>query len=345
MGEADPAERFGHDWAAALGREVAADDVIAIAVSGGPDSMALLALAARAWPGQVIAATVDHGLRADAADEAAMVAAFCATATCLGPGIMEGAGKVPEGIPHDTLTLLTPLATTNVQANARAARYALLTQWATAQGATILATAHHADDQAETFLMRAARGSGLAGLAGIRPRRPLSDTLTLLRPLLGWRAAALRTLAHAWALPFVDDPSNASERYDRTRFRALLRDSTLLDAAQLARAAGYLADADADLRALGAWLLDTRLQSAEPGDTKIDIAGLPREMRRRLARAGIGRVREAQNITDPIWSDAANIEALLDALEAGKGATQAGVMASVQGEIWHFSAAPPRRTV
>jgi tRNA(Ile)-lysidine synthase len=368
VGEDEPIERFRRDWVGALGRAVTAADLIAIAVSGGPDSMALLALAARAWPGQVIAATVDHGLRADAAAEAAMVAAFCANFTLppfspatagvrLGdseneaqhppiPAFAPGPRPAPgKGVEHLTLTPATPLATTNLQAAARAARYALLTAWATDQHATILATAHHADDQAETFLMRAARGSGLAGLAGIRPRRMLGDTLTLLRPLLDWRATELRALAEAWRLPFVDDPSNASARYDRTRFRALLRDTPWLDTAHLARSAGYLAEADADLRTLEAWLLDTRLQPAAPGDAKIDVAGLPREVRRRLARTVIGRVRRAQKISAPAWSDAANIESLLDALDAGKGATQGGVMASAEGEIWHFRAAPPRRRV
>ncbi|MFC3579796.1 tRNA lysidine(34) synthetase TilS [Sphingomonas hylomeconis] len=317
------------DAATALGRAVRPDDIIAIAVSGGPDSIALLALAARAWPGQVIAATVDHGLRAAAAAEAAMVAGFCAT--------------LGAGVPHATLRPATPLATANLQAAARAARYALLTDWAAQAGAAILLTAHHADDQAETFLMRAARGSGLAGLAGIRPRRPLSDTLTLLRPLLGWRCAELRALAEDWALPFVDDPSNASARYDRTQFRALLRQAPWLDAAAIARSAGYLAETDRELRAFEAWLLDTRRRPSAPGDCTIDMAGLPRELCRRLARGAIARVREDRAIIAPAWSDAANIEPLLDALAAGGRATQAGVMASARGETWHFTAAPPRR--
>ncbi|MGL1617815.1 ATP-binding protein, partial [Vibrio parahaemolyticus] len=89
----------------------------------------------------------------------------------------------------------------------------------------------HADDQAETFLMRAARGSGVAGLAGIRARH--RREIDLVRPLLGWRVSELRALAVAAAVPFVDDPSNADPHYDRTRFRALLRDTPWLDAAQL----------------------------------------------------------------------------------------------------------------
>ncbi|MEN2786061.1 tRNA lysidine(34) synthetase TilS [Sphingomonas qilianensis] len=326
--------RLGADAALALGRAIAPADVIAIAVSGGPDSMALLALASAAWPGQVIAATVDHGLRIAAAEEAAMAGAYCAAL-----------GSAPRSVPHTILTPAKPIGSANVQANARTARYALLTDWAIAARATILATAHHADDQAETFLMRAARGSGLAGLAGIRPRRRLNDALTVIRPLLGWRRSDLRALAVGAAVPFVDDPSNTDEHYDRTRFRALLRDAPWLETAQIARTAGHLAKIDADLRALDAWLLETRQQPAKAGDCAIDITGLPREVRRRLTRSAIARVRAARAIIDPAWRDSANIEALLDALEAGKRATQAGVMGSAHGEIWHFTASPPRRTV
>ncbi|WP_339501760.1 tRNA lysidine(34) synthetase TilS, partial [Pseudomonas canadensis] len=128
---------------------------IALAVSGGPDSMAMLALAAAAFPGQVHAATVDHRLRAAAAAEARMVAAWCANA----------------GVPHTTLVVAEPIGPGSVQARARAVRYELLLPWAAEIGASCLATAHHADDQAETFLMRAALGSGVAGLAGIRARQ------------------------------------------------------------------------------------------------------------------------------------------------------------------------------
>jgi tRNA(Ile)-lysidine synthase len=321
--------RFRNDVMAALGRAVGASDIVAIAVSGGPDSMALLALAGAAWPGQVIAATVDHGLRAHAADEAALVARFC-----LGQGT----------IPHATLIPATPLGTANLQARARVARYTLLTDWARGAKATILATAHHADDQAETFLMRAARGSGLSGLAAIRPNQRITDDLVLLRALLDWRRAELRALAEDWHLPFVDDPSNTSDRYDRTRFRKLLGENPWLDVDQVARAAVHLAEADRDLRAIEAWLLDTRSLPAEPGERRLDVTGLPRDMRRRLARAAITAVREAQVILSASWSPSSNIESLLDALQTGKGATQAGIMASATTDIWHFRAAPPRRS-
>ena len=120
---------------------------IALAVSGGADSMAMLALARAAFPGRIIAATVDHQLRTSAADEAALVAAYCATL----------------GVPHMILTPDAPIAGASIQAQARGARYRLLRAWAGDAGAVALLTAHHADDQAETFLMRAVRGSGVPG--------------------------------------------------------------------------------------------------------------------------------------------------------------------------------------
>jgi tRNA(Ile)-lysidine synthase len=339
--------RFADDMAAALGRPFSADDRVALAVSGGPDSMAMLALAAAAWPGRAIAATVDHQLRPDSAAEAAMVADYCHTIS----------------VPHATLRPDHPIERSNVQAGARTARYRLLEHWAVAHGARVLATAHHIDDQAETFLMRAARGSGVAGLAGIRARQRVevqlratgasmvfdAYPLDIVRPLLTWRRAELRALAQAQAVPFVDDPSNVDDRYDRTRMRALLAANPLLDPAQLARSADYVAEADAAIRAMEDWLWQDRRRVAtgvdDPADRVwLDMTGLPRELKRRLSRAAIDGVRTLCGITRPAFSDATNIEPLLDALEAGRSATQAGIMVEPKRAIWRFSQAPARRS-
>lgn len=340
----DPAlvERFRVDVAAALGSVPAPGEQMALAVSGGPDSMAMLVLAAAAFPGLTLAATVDHRLRPEAAKEAAMVAAYCAHI----------------GVPHTTLAVAEPREPgENLHAWARRHRYALLEHWAVGTGARVLATAHHADDQAETFLMRAARGSGVAGLAGVRARQRVavhpaagdneSVEIDLLRPLLGWRVADLRALVQNLGVPFVDDPSNLDDRFDRTRFRALLGQADLLDPLMLARSAHHAAEADSALRAMEMWLWDGRAVLPTDPDRQIwvDMRDLPRELKRRLARTAIHRVRDLNGITQPDFPDGGNVESLLDSLEAGKGATQAGILVSPRDGIWRFLPAPPRRSL
>src|SRR4051812_14140111 len=142
-------ERFTRDLAA-LG---AVEGPLTVAVSGGPDSLALLLLTA-AGPMPVLAATVDHRLRAENAGEAAFVADTCRDL----------------GVAHEILPVTVERDGDGLQAAARHARYAALAGWMDRHGATVLLTAHHADDQAETLLMRLQRGSGVRGLAGIRAR-------------------------------------------------------------------------------------------------------------------------------------------------------------------------------
>ncbi len=324
----DPAavERFRGDLERALGRPVAPGERIALAVSGGPDSMAMLALAHAAFGDAVIAATVDHKLRPEAAREASMVAGYCAAI----------------GVPHATLAPEQPIAGASVQAQARTIRYALLQQWARVTGASMLGTAHHADDQAETFLMRAARGSGLAGLAAIRERREFGAVM-VVRPLLGWRRAGLRTIATAAGAPFIDDPSNTDPQYDRARFRELFEAHPWLDVKGIARAAEHLAEAERAILACADMAWEDRAV-IEEGGVRLDARDLPREVRRRLVRSAIATVRARTGITEPEWHDGANVESLLDALIAESSATQAGVMASARNGTWRFSPAPPRRS-
>jgi len=231
-----------------------------------------------------------------------------------------------------------------LQARARALRYRLLIDWAAAAGAAALATAHQADDQAETFLMRAARGAGLSGLAGVRASRRIEGVgLLLVRPLLDWRRAELRAIVRRTGLPFVDDPANDDPRHDRTRFRRLLNEHEWLDTPHIAQAAGHLAEADTELRAIADWLWEARRVAGRGEGVRLDTAGLPRGLKRRLAQRAIGAMREAAGIERPDWSPETNVEPLLDALDRGKAATQAGVMVRPVGEVWRFIVAPSRR--
>ena len=220
----EPSARFAADLAA-LWPEAERRAALGLAVSGGPDSLALLLLAAAALPGRVAVASVDHGLRTEAAAEVALVERI--------------AGE--HDIPFTPLKVT--LAPGNLQAEARAARYAALARWAGETGLGALATAHHADDQAETLMMRLNRGSGLAGLAGVRPRGAIEGSdIPLLRPLLGWRKAELVQVVAAAGFVPAEDPSNINPAFERARMRAHLAASDWLDPVQLAASAAHIAE-------------------------------------------------------------------------------------------------------
>ena len=182
--------------------------VIGVAVSGGGDSMALLHLLHR-WAQNanrsVQAVTVDHGLRKAAKDEAAGVAAFCQTL----------------GIQHEILHWKDWDGAGNLQDQARRARYDLMGQWARARGIDTIALGHTLEDQAETFLMRLKRGSGVDGLSGMRARRT-SNGITWQRPLLGQSRQALRDYLQRQQITWIEDPSNEDERFDRVKMRKAL---------------------------------------------------------------------------------------------------------------------------
>ncbi len=219
------AARFAADLAALWPEDEREGRPLGLAVSGGPDSLALLLLAAEALPGQIAVASIDHGLRPEAAGEVALVGRI--------------AGE--RGIPFAALKV--SLASGNLQAEARAARYAALSRWADEVGLGAIATAHHADDQAETLLMRLNRGSGLAGLAGVRPRGRIEGSETLLlRPLLGWRKAELAAVVTEAGITPAEDPSNTNPAFDRARLRAALAQADWLDPVQIAASAAHLAE-------------------------------------------------------------------------------------------------------
>jgi tRNA(Ile)-lysidine synthase len=279
--------------------------------------MALLLLAAAALPGKVEAATVDHGLRPESADEARMVANVCGAL----------------GIPHAILTVT--LAPGNLQSEARAARYAALSGWLGGRSLSALATAHHADDQAETLLMRLNRASGVAGLAGVRARGvvPGSD-IPLIRPVLDWRRHELAAIAEAAGLDPARDPSNDADRFDRVRMRKALAEADWLDIPALSASAANLADADAALE----WAATRELAEAVSwdGETALYRPGAPRAVALRV----ITRIVERLGHDHPRGGGVARMH---DALAAGKAATLAGVAARSGPEGWHFRPAPARR--
>lgn len=245
-------------------------------------------------------------------------------------------------VPHHTLTPSQPIGGNSVQMRARTARYAALGTWADGENLSFLLTAHHADDQAETLLMRLQRGSGLSGLSAIRAIR--FDTFgVVLRPLLAWRRAELRALAMESATPFVDDPSNIDPRHDRTRIRALLAATPALDPAALAASAGFLAEAEDVLLRHAERMWSERWHGPDRG---LSIADEPRDVRRRLVRRALTETRARLGVVLPSFAgDSANVEPLLDALEAGRSATQAGILVRNSPTGWLFSPAPPRRSL
>jgi tRNA(Ile)-lysidine synthase len=211
-------ERFARD----LDGLIAPGARIGVAVSGGPDSIALLLLAAAARPDMVEAATVDHALRSGSRDEAEMVGRLCERL----------------GISHHILTAeWSQKPQTAIQEHAREARYRLLSAWASERQLDAIVTAHHLDDQAETLVMRLMRGAGVRGLAAMRPLSTVPTSgLPLLRPLLGWRRFELAQICASAGLVPAADPSNEDEQFERVRVRRALADADWLDATSLAAA-------------------------------------------------------------------------------------------------------------
>lgn len=235
---------------------------LAVAVSGGADSMALTLLAhgwAEAWGGSIIALTVDHRLREGAAAEAAQVRQWLAQ----------------RGIAHHILVRDESLPRHNLQAAARAARYRLLEGWCGSEGVLHLLVAHHREDQAETLLLRLARGSGLdglAGMAGLAEHAPCR----VLRPLLGVARQRLVATLKAAGQGWIEDPSNRNPAYARVRLRAgeAARDAAGLGAQQLAATAARLARARSALERDVAALLAEAAMLHPAGFVRLDPSPL-----------------------------------------------------------------------
>ena len=295
---------------------------IGIAVSGGPDSVALLLLAAAERPGQVEAATVDHGLRPEARGEAEAVARLCDDLN----------------VRHAILTARwSELPETAIQERARNQRYRLLGYWAEERGLDAIVTAHHAEDQAETLLMRLARGSGVTGLAAMRPRSVSPGAhVRLVRPLLGWRRAELEQICSAAGVTPLADPSNEDERFERVRVRRALQSLDWLGADAVAQSAANLADADAALD----WAMKNewaRAVQEKRGSIVYRPSDAPAEIVRRVVARAVRRL-ATEGDRDPRGPE---LTRLVAALVKGDTATLRGVRCR-GGDEWHFVPSPNR---
>jgi tRNA(Ile)-lysidine synthase len=295
--------------------QVAERDRLLCAVSGGPDSLALLLLAQAVLPGKLVAATVDHQLRPEAADEARYVHSVCEAL----------------GVPH---VILTPNATIsgNIQSSARVARYGLLERAADTENCKYIATAHHADDQLETLLMRLARGSGVDGLSAIRARNG-----RVVRPLLEFSKADLIDICAQAAVQTVDDPSNANAAFDRVAMRNWLASTAHpFRTDRAGRTAAALAEAADALTWMTDELAEHRI-TREAGMVFCDAQDLPNALRRRLL------LRCLETLDPDITTRGDAIDRLLIALTDMRTATIGNVKCT-GGKQWQFSIARPRRT-
>lgn len=314
---------------------------LVLAVSGGPDSTALLVLAAL-WAKRLkrapklLAVTVDHGLRPQAAREAAMVKKLARRL----------------GVAHRTLHWRGRKPRSGLQEAARQARYRLLAQAASGAGFAHILTAHTLDDQAETVLFRLARGSGLYGLTGMAHAVPLPiggvREIFLVRPLLQVPKARLVATLEAARIAYAQDPSNDDPRFTRARLRqtlmpALAREG--LDARGLARLAARLRRAESTI----ALAVDAARAALAPPPwpargpvvfETVPFAGLPAEVGLRLLGEAIAHTGDEGTV------ELAKLEALYEALRGARARlrrTLAGALITLSAERLTVERAPARR--
>lgn len=303
---------------AAAGRAFAGDRpaIIGVAVSGGGDSLALLHLMQRVAPQagwRVEAATVDHGLRPEAAAEARQVAALCRD----------------WGIPHEVLRWADPQGVGNLMDRARRARRALLADWAGRRGIGHVVLGHTADDQAETLLMGLSRSAGLDGLSGMR-HAFREGGVVFGRPLLDIPRQSLRDYLTGRGIGWIDDPSNENEAFTRVRARRALKALKPLGitVGKLAAVADHL---DMARSALEAATHDAarRCVTERAGAVLLDRAGFqraPMEIQRRVARQAL------RGLVGPGYPPReAELNRILGVLAAGGKATLRGTLVSASG--------------
>ncbi len=319
--------------AAALAPVVGHGERVVLAVSGGPDSVALAVLVRAARPDlRAVVVHVRHGLRDDAADAAAATA-----------------HARPLGLAARVVSVTVRPAGAGVEAAARDARYAALAAAARAEGAGHVLVGHSADDAAETVLLNVARGTGLRGLAGMPPVRPLADGVTLVRPLLTLRRALLGEIAASTGLPVAADPTNhdAEQRRARARHDLLPALAELTGAssdpvvalARLAEHARRDADALDAIAARHARRLLRRwgpVRSIDRGALERLPAAVATRVVRLLLHAATG---PAGTGAHPL--SAATVAAVLDLRPGGAVSLPGGLLATVGGGVLAVAPAAP----
>ena len=311
--------------------------VLLLAVSGGPDSTALMVLAAR-WRKSLknkpalLAVTIDHGLRKEAKGEAAAVGRL--------------ARKL--GISHRTLRWSGVKPKTGLQQAARNARYRLLAEAARKARAAHILTAHTRDDQAETVLIRLSRGSGITGLTAMARISNLpgdgAGQMKLVRPLLDIPKSRLIATLKAAKISFADDPSNRDPRFTRARLRALMPELARegLDAGRFSLLARRIKRADVAIEAV----VDVAEAGLAISANTFDAAGfreLPGEVALRLTGRAVARVGDEGPV------ELAKLEALMSALDAAQSSADpkfrrslAGALVTLAGRQIRVEQAPPR---
>jgi tRNA(Ile)-lysidine synthase len=327
--------------AKALFADLKSAPALVLAVSGGPDSTALMWLAAR-WRDalkikpKLVAVTVDHGLRKESKAEAANVARL-ARKFKVSHRILRWRGKKPA---------------TGLQQAARAARYSLLAEAARDIGAAHVLTAHTLDDQAETVLIRMSRGSGISGLGAMTRAAfvPGAPEINLIRLLLDIPKSRLIATLRAAKIDFADDPSNRDPRFTRARLRPLMSQLAEegLDARRLAGLARRLKRADLAIEA--AAVDAARALAVEMADGRLVMEArryvdLPAEIALRLLGRAVTRVGNEGPV------ELAKLEALAEALDQAQKAggstfrrSLAGALVTLAGGQIAVETAPPRRT-